>query len=74
MTGYLDDAPLGVPCAKCGAETQKTFGWLKANQHLTCSCGFTIVIDDHQVRESLGKVDRSLDDLRKSLRDLKRFK
>jgi hypothetical protein len=35
---YPDSTKIEIPC-KCGRNTQKTIGWIKANNEFVCGCG-----------------------------------
>lgn len=71
MSGILDDQTIDFPCPKCGHKHRKTVAWLKANRHLTCSrCAANIAIDNSNFVSGIQKVDKAMDDLRRTLRSL----
>jgi hypothetical protein len=39
MTGILENYVLPVVCPKCGAQIQKTIGWFRENNEISCPCG-----------------------------------
>lgn len=67
MIGILDKQTIGIPCEKCKRETPKTIGWIKANNQFTCACGTVIKIDASQFRGEIAKVERSFNDLQKTI-------
>lgn len=66
----FDNAEIPIECANCGRKTKKTVAWLKNHTDFTCSCGTRITIDASQFIREMKKVDKSIDDLK---RTLKRF-
>lgn len=66
----FDKAEIEIPCAGCGSKTKKTVAWLKRNKTLTCACGAVVNIDADQIRREMHKVEKALDQLK---RTLKRF-
>lgn len=63
-----NDAAVPVPCPGCGAETEKTVGWLRSNpEQFTCSgCGRPVHLNPDEVR-ALAAV---FDDVEKSVQGL----
>lgn len=58
-----------VPCPKCGHETEKSIGWLKANHALTCAgCGDVIAYDPAQLEAAIGNVAKRREDLVRQIR------
>jgi endogenous inhibitor of DNA gyrase (YacG/DUF329 family) len=70
MPGFLDNQTITIPCPACGHQHRKTIGWIKANDHIPCVCNRRIDLNKSQFVSELAKVDRSVDDLRRTLRDL----
>lgn len=66
----LDSKTAELPCPGCGHKTKKTFKWLKSNTQFTCVCGKQIHIDQSQFKSELAKVEKSLADLDKTLKNL----
>jgi|HubBroStandDraft_1064217.scaffolds.fasta_scaffold00009_41 hypothetical protein len=68
MSGFLDNAEIGIPFPKCGQKTKKTVGWLKSHNQMVCRCGAEINIDQRQFRDGVGKAERGMDDLKRALK------
>lgn len=64
------NAEIEIPCSNCSRKTKKTVAWLKNNKALVCGCGTRIEIDASQFNREMKKVQKSVDDLK---RTLKRF-
>jgi hypothetical protein len=39
MAGILENYVLPVVCPKCGTQMQKTIGWFRENNEISCPCG-----------------------------------
>lgn len=66
----IDSRTITVTCPKCSEEMQETLGRLKNDAHLVCSgCGQKIFVDAAGFRDGVASVEKSLDDLRRKLRD-----
>jgi predicted RNA-binding Zn-ribbon protein involved in translation (DUF1610 family) len=64
----FDKMSVDIPCPECGKNIQETIGRLKNDPKLTCpGCSFAFTINAEQFRESMGEVNKSIDDLRKNL-------
>lgn len=72
MPGFFDNQSIDIPCPKCGKKHPKTTGWLKANNHIVCGCGARINLETSGLKSGLASADRSLDDLRRTLRNFGR--
>jgi len=71
----LDNKTLRIPCATCGQETEKTVGWIKANDHFTCACGQGIKLDRDQFLGEIQKAEDALASLSRTVSDIgKRWK
>ena len=68
MSGYLDNAEIGISCPKCGAETKKSIGWIKHNNKFICACGSEVNFDSNQFRKKMAAVDSSLNDFGKGIK------
>jgi hypothetical protein len=68
--GFLDDAPIPIPCPGCGRKTEKTIGWLKDNRQFTCECGAVINLQSDDFREGIGKADKAWSELERAIKKL----
>ena len=68
MSGFLDSAEIEIPCQKCGSKTKKSIGWVRAHSEFTCACGATTTLDASQFKSEIAKVERSLADLQRTLK------
>lgn len=64
----FEKAELPIQCSKCGRKTKKTVAWLKSNRSLTCGCGARVDIDASQFNRKMKKVDKAVDDFKRSLK------
>lgn len=72
MTDYmgenLDGIEVEIPCPKCEKPIPEKIGRLKNDATLICpACGATIAIEAEQFRESVRRVNESIDNLRRQL-------
>lgn len=64
----FDDAKLGIPCPKCGHETEQTIRRLKADREITCAgCGAHIEVRPDKLTEGIRRVEKQLGDLKRKL-------
>ena len=64
----LPDAPISVPCPKCGQKSKQKISRLKTSPKLTCpACGAIFHVEAKQFRAGLEKVEKALADFRKKL-------
>jgi len=66
----FDTAEIEIKCPKCGTKAKKTIGWLKTHNSMVCRCGTTIQFDKSKFTGPLKKVEKSLDDLKRSFKRL----
>ena len=67
----FDDHSVTLTCPNCGCENAKTIGWIKTHNQFQCSgCQGTVRVEADQARKELARVDKAVDDLRRSLRGL----
>ncbi len=59
-----EDATVPIPCPACGQKTEKSLGWLKANDHFTCGCGTTVNVNGE---EFVGKIESAIDELKRRI-------
>lgn len=66
----LDSHTITITCPGCGKKLNEKIGRLKNNPTLTCpGCSNLITIDAHELRSGIQSVQKSLDDLTRSLRN-----
>ena len=59
---------LAVSCQKCGAQTQKTIGWIRLHRDMKCpECGSVIVLNTSRITGTIRSVERRLGDLQSQL-------
>jgi hypothetical protein len=67
----FDDAEIEIPCPGCEYKTKKAISWIKANDAFVCSgCGATVRLNRDKLLGGLGKLDQSIDDLKRKRRDI----
>ncbi len=55
---FFDEHTVGFACAACGQKTEKTVGWLKANDTFPCpQCGQRVAVEGRQFLLSARSVD-----------------
>lgn len=64
----LDSHRIDLKCPGCGHKLSETIGRLKRNPTLTCSgCGQEIAVKADELKRGIDSVQRSLDQLTRSL-------
>jgi hypothetical protein len=63
----LDDKTIEIPCRKCGQKHQKTIGWLKANNHLACSCGVILRFDMDEFIAAIKKAEDAIESIPRNI-------
>ncbi len=59
---------LTVTCQKCGAQSQKTIGWIRSHRDMKCSsCDAVIVLNTSRITGTIRSVERRLGDLQSQL-------
>lgn len=65
----FEKVKVGIPCPKCGHETEKTVAWIKSNDEFICEdCGSTVTVEKENLISGLKEVDESIAEFRKGLR------
>ena len=60
---HLDDIVPSYPCGNCGKQFGKTFGWMKAHDHLVCDCGTRNEWLPDDIIEGLRRVAKERDEV-----------
>jgi len=59
---------LTITCQKCGAQSQKTIGWIRVHRDMKCSaCDAVIVLNTSRITSTIRSVERRLGDLQSQL-------
>lgn len=66
----LDKHEIKIPCERCGRKIKKSIGWIMTHSKYVRVCGTNIKIDTSQSRSEIAKVERSLADLHRALKNL----
>lgn len=69
MPGFLDNEQIEIPCKNCGRKSKKSIGWIKSHTEFSCACGTRIRLQASQFKSEIAKVERSLGDLERSLKN-----
>jgi hypothetical protein len=64
------DESIEVSCPKCGKQHQKRIALLYDNPEFPCSCGVVLQCKSDTFVAEVKEVDRSIEDLRRTLRNL----
>ena len=65
----INSHTLGIPCPHCSEKVEETIGRLKTDPKLTCACGATIQVDAKDLRSGIEQIERSLEQLRRTIRN-----
>lgn len=63
-------AKLEVPCPKCGSKIRTTLGDIQRGRTVTCPRGHRVTLSEDG--NGIGKADRALDDLKRSIERMNR--
>jgi ribosomal protein S27E len=59
---------LTIDCEKCGAQTPKPIGWIRAHRDMKCPhCAAVIVLNTSRITATIRSVERRLGDLQTQL-------
>jgi hypothetical protein len=59
---------LAIACEKCGAQCQKTIGWIRLHRDMKCpGCDSVIVLNTSRIMGTIRSVERRLGDLKSQL-------
>ncbi len=69
MKGILDAATVAISCPGCRHKTEKTLGWLQANNEMTCPrCDFVFGLADDELQTRIAGADKILGSLHRKIR------
>jgi hypothetical protein len=59
---------LTIACEKCGAQSQRTIGWIRLHRDMKCpGCDAVIVLNTSRITGTIRSVERRLGDLQTQL-------
>jgi hypothetical protein len=59
---------LTIACDKCGAQSQRTIGWIRLHRDMKCpGCDAVIVLNTSRITGTIRSVERRLGDLQSQL-------
>lgn len=65
--GFLDDQTIAIPCPGCGEKNEKSVGWLKANDELTCAgCGQAVHLQRDKLLAGLKGIEEQIAEFQKT--------
>jgi len=58
----VDYHEIRFQCPNCGQDLKQTIGWLKTNEHMTCSgCGIGINIDTNRLAKAAEEIQKAIE-------------
>jgi hypothetical protein len=68
IAGIVSNYELPIGCERCGAQTQKTIGWIRLHRDMKCpGCDAVIVLNTSRIAGTIRSVERRLGDLQTQL-------
>jgi hypothetical protein len=68
ISEIVSNYELAIACDKCGAQTQKTIGWIRLHRDMKCpQCDAVIVLNTSRITGTIRSVERRLGDLQSQL-------
>jgi hypothetical protein len=68
ISEIVSNYELTIACEKCGAQTQKTIGWIRLHRDMKCpQCDAVIVLNTSRITGTIRSVERRLGDLQSQL-------
>jgi hypothetical protein len=68
ISEIVSNYELTIACEKCGAQTQKTIGWIRLHRDMKCpQCEAVIVLNTSRITGTIRSVERRLGDLQSQL-------
>lgn len=68
ISEIVSNYELTIACEKCGAQTQKTIGWIRQHRDMKCpQCEAVIVLNTSRITGTIRSVERRLGDLQSQL-------
>jgi transcription initiation factor IIE alpha subunit len=68
ISEIVSNYELTIACEKCGAQTQKTIGWIRLHRDMRCpQCDAILVLNTSRITGTIRSVERRLGDLQNQL-------
>lgn len=68
ISEIVSNYELTIACEKCGAQSQKTIGWIRLHRDMKCpGCDAVIVLNTSRITGTIRSVERRLGDLKSQL-------
>jgi uncharacterized protein with PIN domain len=68
ISEIVSNYELTIACEKCGAQSQKTIGWIRLHRDMKCpQCEAVIVLNTSRITGTIRSVERRLGDLQSQL-------
>jgi hypothetical protein len=68
ISEIVSNYELTIACEKCGAQSQKTIGWIRLHRDMKCpQCEAVIVLNTSRITGTIRSVERRLGDLQNQL-------
>jgi hypothetical protein len=68
ISEIVSNYELPIACEKCGAQSQKTIGWIRLHRDMKCpGCDAVIVLNTSRITGTIRSVERRLGDLQTQL-------
>jgi hypothetical protein len=68
ISEIVSNYELPIACEKCGAQSQRTIGWIRLHRDMKCpGCDAVIVLNTSRITGTIRSVERRLGDLQSQL-------
>ena len=68
ISEIVSNYELTIACEKCGAQSQRTIGWIRLHRDMKCpQCEAVIVLNTSRITGTIRSVERRLGDLQSQL-------
>jgi hypothetical protein len=70
ISAIVSNYELTIACDQCGAQNQKTIGWIRLHRDMQCpQCDAVIVLNTSRITGTIRSVEKRLGDLQSQLTD-----